>query len=169
MYFPKRRLRWYHRLIKGIASTTWGARLFSFLLHRLDRRVYTWTNGRATLASWLSDLTIVMITTTGAKSGLPRTIPIIAIPHPEHETTFVLIASNWGQKKYPAWYYNLKSNPQAACEYAGESYAYIAHEAERAEYQQLWEHAVSFYAGYGQYRQRVTERHIPIMVMTATK
>ena len=166
MNIQRKKSRWYTQLTHAIGSTGWGARLFSFLLHHLDDLVFKLTVGRTTLTSFLGGLTIVMVTSTGAKSGLPRTIPLIAIPHPDHENTICLIASNWGQQKYPAWYYNLKANPQATIEYQGAMYTCRVYEADGDEYQKIWDEATKFYIGYTQYRKCVVERHIPIMVLT---
>ena len=51
-----------------------------------------------------------MLTTKGAKSGEPRTVAVYGIPHPDG---LALIASNFGGAKHPAWYHNLKANPEA--------------------------------------------------------
>ena len=163
----KQKSRWYHAIIKAFASTPIGARIFAFLLHHFDKHIFQWSGGRTTVASFMTGLLIVMVTTIGAKTGLPRTLPLLAIPDPQNENGFAIIASNWGQQKYPAWYFNLKANPCANCSIAGQSVSaeYRAHEATDAtEYNRIWQHATTLYGGYAQYLKRVGKRHILIIV-----
>ena len=67
------------------------------------------TKGRHTL-SYTSGLPIVLLRTTGAKSKLPRTVPLVGMPV---DGGLAIIASNFGQTRHPAWYYNLRANPAA--------------------------------------------------------
>lgn len=162
---PPKEYRWYQSLAQLIGSTTPGAVMMSWTAHHFDKYVFKWTKGRATLVSIFAGLPVVMVTTPGAKSGLPRTLPLLGIPDSESDSTFALIASNGGQKHAPAWYYNLKANPRATCTIKGVSAEYVTHEATGDEYQKFWQKAVRVYAGYSNYLKRVGERHIPIMVM----
>ena len=68
------------------------------------------SRGRMTLTSILTGLPVVVLTTTGAKSGLPRTTPVLCISDANDPTLLAVIASNWGQDHHPAWYYNLNRN-----------------------------------------------------------
>src|SRR6478609_8793435 len=54
-----------------------------------------------------------------AKSGEPRTVTVYGIPHPDG---LALIASNWGGAKHPAWYHNLKANPEATASMEGDTW-----------------------------------------------
>jgi deazaflavin-dependent oxidoreductase (nitroreductase family) len=105
-----------------------------------------------------------MVTTTGARSGRPRTSPLLAIGDRAQMGSFALIASNWGQHQFPSWYFNLKRDPRAVCNMNGQAATYLAHEATGEEYQRFWTYAVETYYGYTLYRQRAGRR-IPIMVM----
>src|ERR687898_3563895 len=69
-------------------------------LHLIDREVFRLTRGRATFTSWLADLPVAWLTTTGAKSGVQRTSPVLAIPAGDGRP--VVIAANYGQKNNPA-------------------------------------------------------------------
>ena len=155
----------FHTLIQKLASSRLGAWYFSRTQHHFDRIFLRLSNGRMTMTSILSGLPVVMLTTTGAKSGLPRTVPLLCIRHKQTPDTFALIASNWGQKHYPAWYFNLKANPRATCAIAKQIGEYTAHEAKGEEYEQFWQRAMETYIGFPYYKQRVGKRHIPIMVM----
>jgi deazaflavin-dependent oxidoreductase (nitroreductase family) len=153
-------------LIQRIASTRPGAWFFARTLHHFDRVVLALSGGRATLSSLLAGLPVLFLTTLGAKSGLPRTLPLLFIRDERDERRFALIATNFGQQHYPAWYFNLKKNPEATCSIRGRAGKYVAHEAQGEEYERFWQYAVDTYVGYPLYKQRVANRRIPIMVMT---
>jgi deazaflavin-dependent oxidoreductase (nitroreductase family) len=155
----------FHILMQKFASSRPGAWVSSRLLHHLDLFFLKVSNGRWMLTSLLTSLPVVILTTTGAKSGLPRTLPLLFIPDEQDSTAFSLIASNWGQTHYPAWYFNLKANSHATCSIDGHIGEYLAHEASGEEYERFWRYAVNMYAGYHFYKQRVGKRRIPIMVM----
>ena len=157
----------FHTTIQKVASSRPGAWFFSLTQHHFDRIVLRLTNHKATLTSVLSGLPVVILTTKGAKSGLPRTVPLLCVQDESGSGKVALIASNWGQKHHPGWYYNLTANPQASCEIKGETGEYTAHEAEGDEYDYYWQAAMDTYLGFPEYQKRVGSRHIPIMVLTA--
>ena len=57
-----------------------------------------------------------MVTTTGAKTGQPRMMPVVAVPDGDH---LMALGSNWGQRQHPAWYYNLRAHPTATVTVGG--------------------------------------------------
>ena len=69
------------RIIRRFAASGPGSWLFARVLHRIDRPVHKLTRGRYTFSSLLSGMPVVMLTTTGAKSGQRRTIPVLGIPY----------------------------------------------------------------------------------------
>ncbi|NUQ36599.1 MAG: nitroreductase family deazaflavin-dependent oxidoreductase [Caldilineales bacterium] len=154
----------FYRFTRALAGSLAGTYLFSRIMHHLDRPVFRLTGGRRSAASLLTGLPVLMLTTTGAKSGLPRTTPLLSLP--VAGGGYVVIASNWGQKHYPGWYHNLRKHPQvrAAVQGQGEA-AYLARETEGAEREALWQEAVRRYPGYRQYAQRVGVRHIPVILL----
>lgn len=154
-----------HFLIQRIASSRLGAWFFSHTLHHLDRISLKLTGGRKTLSSTLAGLPILVLTTTGAKSGLARTTPVLGIRDPAKPERFAVIASNWGQDHHPAWYYNLKANPQVVCSIDGQARPYLAYEAGGEEYERYWQRAVETYIGFPLYQQRAGTRKIPVMVL----
>ncbi len=151
-----------HKLMAAQPISLFNARA----LHRLDAVIYRVTGGRTTLLALLSGLPVVILTTTGAKSGLPRTLPLLYIRDAAPCENVVLVASNWGKPHSPAWYYNLKANPRARGIIDGKTVEYLAHEATGEEYDYFWQLALNTYAGYGVYRMRASNRHIPVMVLT---
>lgn len=78
-------------------------------LHHLDRAVFRVSGGRATFSAWAAGLPVVMLETTGARSGKLRALPILAFPEGDD---LVVVASNYGQSRHPGWYHNLKANPR---------------------------------------------------------
>ena len=155
-----------NKFVIKIAASGPGSWLFSRILHHIDPPVFRMTKGRKTLTSILTGLPIVMLTTIGRKSGKPRTLPLLGIRDQENAGVFALIASNWGQQRNPAWYYNLKANPLATCVIDGVSGEFLAREAEGDEYDRFWRYAEATYPGFPTYKKRAAGRRIPIMVMT---
>lgn len=153
-----------YRFTRTLASSLAGTHLFSRIMPRLDRPVFRLTGGRHSAASLLTGLPILMLTTTGARSGQPRATPLLSLP--VAADCYVVIASNWGQKRYPAWYHNLRVHPQVQVEVQGRGRGvYQARETAGAEREALWQEAVRRYPGYQQYAQRVGDRHIPVILL----
>ncbi len=159
----------YYVLNQKVAASKLGSWIFSRTFHHLDRMFLKVTGGRMAMTTLVAGLPIVTLTVTGAKSGLPRSLPLVAVQDEQDATSFALIASNWGQQHYPSWYYNLKANPRATCVINGKTGQYIAHEAVDEEYKKFWQYAVDTYVGYPLYKQRISGRGIPIMVMLPQK
>lgn len=153
------------KLILKIASSKYGALILARILPPLDRWWYRLTGGKNTLTDLILDLPTLMVTTIGAKSGLPRRTPLLYIQDVKEPTVFALIATNFGQEKYPAWYYNLKANPHAICTINGITQPYLAREIIGEEYNHYWELATHTYFGYDLYRKRIKTRKIPILLL----
>ena len=154
---------WVQRIGQRVAATPWMARLMVPTAHRLDRPILKLSGGRFSLTTLVAGLPIVTLTTIGAKSGQPRTVPLVGILDGDK---VIVIASNFGQTHHPAWYHNLRANPTATLVVDGRSGSYVAHEATGAEYDAYWQKAVSLYAGYAAYKERTGGRPIPILVLS---
>jgi deazaflavin-dependent oxidoreductase (nitroreductase family) len=152
-------------LVQKFASTRPGAWFFARTAHHLDKLFLGLSGGRTTLVQIVSGLPAMMITTTGAKSGLPRTLPLVYIRDVEITDRFAIVASNLGQHQLPAWYYNLKAHPQAACMIDGQVQTYVAREVFDEEYARFWRYTLETYYGYRMYQQHAGRR-IPIFVLT---
>jgi len=76
-----------------------------------------------------------------------------------------LIASNFGGKNNPGWYYNLKANPECDVLFNGRTQKYIAQELFDVEREKYYQMAISYYAGYERYKERAAHRHIPVMLL----
>ncbi len=134
-------------------------------LHYLDSATFKLTNGKNGFAE-IVGLPMVEVITIGAKSRQPRSMPLAAYPDGEN---FILIASNFGRKPNPGWYYNLKANPKCAVLINGQPHEFIARETSGEEREQYWQLAVSYYAGYEKYKLRASHRQIPVMLLEKTK
>ena len=106
-----------------------------------------------------------MIHYVGRKTGKKYQVPIAYF---ETDNGYFVIASNWGQEKNAAWYYNLKHEPNVMIEVDGKTLAVLAREADGDEYDKLWSIAVSRHPDYLHYKE-MTARHIPIMVFETVK
>ena len=143
----------------------WVSALLARILYRVDKFLFRLTRGRFVITRF-AGLPIVQLTTTGAKTGKARTMPLVGIPDGEN---FALIASNFGQRHNPGWYYNLKVHPICLVRHDGKAIHYVAHEAIDAEYEKYFQLAISYYTGYQKYRERAAHRHIPVMVLEPKK
>lgn len=150
------------KALRRVGGTGPGAWLFARLLHRIDRPVYRLTDGRHTFASLASGLPVVMLTTTGARSGQPRTVPVLGLPTAEG---LAVIASNFGQLRHPAWYHNLRANPEGSVTVDGQSRRVSAVEADGDRRRRIWEEALRVYPGWSQYESRAANRRIAVFVL----
>ena len=97
----------------------------------------------------------------GAKSGTKRTSPLV---YAEDGDNVILIASKGGHPRNPAWYHNLRANPDTTVQIGREVRQVHARVAEPDERPRLWKKAVEVYGGYEGYQER-TEREIPVIVL----
>jgi F420H(2)-dependent quinone reductase len=88
----RRRYSFFHVLVQKVASSRPGAWLYARTLHHFDRVAFKLSGVRATMTGTLAGLPVVILTTTGAKSGLPRTLPLLCIRDERCPNTFGLVA-----------------------------------------------------------------------------
>ena len=122
-------------------------------------RVYRETNGE-TGYIW-NGAPILLVTTTGRKSGEARTIPII---YRQVGDVQVIIASKGGSASHPAWFLNICDNPQVTVQIRGEVFPARARVAQSPERETLWAEAVKGWPNYDVYQSRTT-RVIPVVVL----
>jgi len=104
---------------------------------------------------------ILLLTTTGRKTGAQRTTPLMYL---EDGEKLVIIASNGGNPRHPAWWLNLEKNPQAEVQLRSEKRRVKAEEATGEERERLWRAVVETYSGYEGY-QKTTDRQIPVVIL----
>ena len=104
---------------------------------------------------------MLLLETVGRKSGLARTIPLLYVPDGER---FIVVASNAGDDRPPAWWLNLRARPEAAVQAGRERHRVRARRAEGEEEAALWKKLEASYPPYAGYRTR-TSRDIPVVVL----
>ena len=159
----KKERNWVQKTLLKFTSSKLGARIASRVLHPIDKAILKFTKNRSSLTSILSGIPVIVLTTIGAKSRLPRTVPLLGVIKGED---VVLMASNWGQARHPSWYYNLKANPEAQLSIHGKTGKYIARDATGVERETYWAEAVNMYAGYAEYKKRISTREIPMFILS---
>lgn len=132
------------------------------MAQRVDQPVYELTRGRYTLSSLAAGIPVARLTTTGARSGLPRTIPVLGLPTPDG---LVVVASNFGQDHQPAWYHNLRADPHGEVTVDGVTRRFRAVEAEGDRRARIWEVCLKVYPGWSQYERRASNRRIAVFVL----
>ena len=150
------------RALRRLGASRPGSWVFARLLHRIDRPVHRLTRGRHTFASVVSGLPVIMLTTIGARSGRPRSVPVLGLPTVDG---LVVIASNFGQDRHPAWYHNLRANPNGHVRVDGVTWPFHAREAEGDERARIWQTGLELYPGFSQYESRATDRRIAVFVL----
>jgi deazaflavin-dependent oxidoreductase (nitroreductase family) len=150
------------RALRRFASSGPGSWLFAKTAHFIDRPVYRWSKGRRTFGSMITGLPVVMVTTTGAKSGKKRTVPVLGLPT---DDGMAVIASNFGQHNQPGWYYNLRANPEGELSVDGKTTPFRAVEAEGETRERIWQLGLKIYPGWTQYEKRASHRHITVFLL----
>ncbi|MFD3706202.1 nitroreductase/quinone reductase family protein [Nocardia sp. NPDC058658] len=108
-----------------------------------------------------ADSTLVLLTTTGARTGLRRTTPLGRV---EVDGNVVVVASANGAPIHPAWFHNIRKNPMVTVELGPETFDAIAAIPGGAERDQLFEKVVAQEPGYGVYQAQTT-RVIPVVIL----
>lgn len=150
------------RALRRVAASGPGSWLFARVLHHVDGPVYRLTGGRHTLASLLSGIPVVMLTTTGARSGQPRTVPVLGLPTSDG---LVVIASNFGRHRHPAWYHNLRAHPEGEVSVDGVTRRFRAVEADGEQRERIWREGLRVYPGWSQYERRASHRRIAVLIL----
>jgi deazaflavin-dependent oxidoreductase (nitroreductase family) len=164
--YEHRQSNGFRRAVRVTAAWKPLSLFYSRTLHHIDRLVFRLTRGRATFVSCVAGLPIVMLTTRGAKSGRHHTCPLVALPDGDR---LVVIASNYGQRRNPAWYHNLCANPRATVCFEGVTREMVARELEGEERDRHYERGIEIYPGWTTYRTRAAHRRIPVLELTAVE
>jgi deazaflavin-dependent oxidoreductase (nitroreductase family) len=104
---------------------------------------------------------ILLLTTTGRKSGQPRTTPLIHVT--DGDGRWVVIASKGGAPEHPGWFENLEADPEATIQVKSDVVPVAMSVAEGPERDRLWGLMTEVWPAYDDYAAK-TERHIPIVV-----
>lgn len=151
-----------NRLLQRVASTKPVTWLYLNVFPLLDRPLLRLSRGRLSVSVGQP---VLLLETRGARTGQLRTTPLVYV---ERGSDIVIVASNGGNERHPAWYYNLRAHPVARVTVRGEVASYTAREATGDERDRLWKEAVGFYLGFERYQRRAGARRIPVMVLSPT-
>ncbi|MFO0694299.1 MAG: nitroreductase/quinone reductase family protein [Polyangiales bacterium] len=152
----------YQKLMEKIVATRLGAHVALRIATPIDRHLLRFSGGR--ISSGLGTdfgKNLCLLTCRGAKTGKLRSVPLL---HTRLGDDVVLVASKGASEVLPAWYHNLKKNPDCEIEIRGQCTKRRAREALGAERDRLFDKAVSTYAGYAVHQDRI-HRPIPVMVL----
>jgi deazaflavin-dependent oxidoreductase (nitroreductase family) len=106
--------------------------------------------------------TMLLLDHVGAKSGKKRVAPLLYFKDGDD---LVIVASKGGFPKHPAWFHNLKANPDTTVQVGTEKRAVHARVATPEERERLWPKAVASYKGYTEYQERSKGRTIPLVIL----
>lgn len=123
----------------------------------LDRALQKLTGGRINVIG-RRNLPHLLLTTVGARSGQPRTVPLLYVPDGD---AFVVTGSNWGQQRHPAWSANLLAHPDATVQIGRRRIEVRAELADGAGRERLWALVTAVWPAYDTYSER-SGRHIRV-------
>ena len=150
---PRRLPGWVYVAFAYVVTNHRVARVHRWLLER--------TGGRGLTGSALG-LEMIVITTTGRRTGTPRTVPLGAVRDGDR---WLVVGSNAGRDEAPAWALNIEANPQVSVAVGGGAPApYVGRRSEGPDADRLWRLVVGKYPGYADYQAR-TDRQIPLFVL----
>ncbi len=137
-----------------------GGWFFDHVATRVDRILIPATRGRIRMSLTMPS---GVLTVRGAKTGAERRLPLLYVPLDGER--IALVASNFGKPRNPAWFHNLRANPDCRFEARGGERAYRARLVGGAERDELWRRAIRQYAGWITYQDRTGGREIPVFVL----
>lgn len=151
------------RVVHKVAGSAAGGAALARIASPLDKVTSRLSGGRQTSTELLTGLPILMLTTTGARTGQPRTHPVLGIPHGDD---FGLQSGNFGVKSMPAWVHNLRANPQATVEHGGKTVDVVARPASAEEADTILGAGAELFPGLADYGRRA-KRELDVFVLTA--
>jgi len=149
------------RVVRRIAATSPGAWLLSRTLRPIDSVILRLTSGRATFTSIAAGLPVVVLITTGARTGLPRRTVVLGIPF---GSDIAVVAGNFGQAP-PAWQHNLLRHPQVTARIGGRSLSLVARPVGDDERQSVLDAAIRVYPPYAVYATRTQGRAFRLFLL----
>lgn len=130
------------------ASSRLAAWVIIHLLSPIDRVILRQSNGRVSLTLGVP---MLLLTTIGARSGKRRMTPLLYVADGDN---FAVISSRGGNTHHPAWYLNLRANPQVTVLLHGCQTEFVARDAQGDEQERLWQSALEKFKGFQVYSQR---------------
>ena len=143
---PEKRPTGWRNVLLRLFATKPGSVIHRVLAAPIDAPLMRLTRGH--LNSGAGAIPLVILRTTGAKSGVQRDVPLGYFTDGDD---VILIASNYGQVNHPGWYYNLLKHPECELLADGRSGRFVARPAEVADRDRLFALAEAYYSGYARY------------------
>jgi deazaflavin-dependent oxidoreductase (nitroreductase family) len=137
------------RAVQKLASTRAFAATGSKIFPPVDRVLNKLTGGRVALSQAL--VPSLVLTTTGRKSGQPRTSPLATLPVGDD---FLVVGSNFGKEHHPAWTGNLIANPDATVTFKGEEIPVVARLLDADEKAKVWPDLLRIWPAWTSYTER---------------
>ena len=138
-------------VVTRLGRQQWFATTFKRIAPHVDRFLGRVTGGRVFMLTGTGRPTL-LLTTTGRKSGQPRTVPLL---YAEREGAYVVVGSNWGQQHHPAWALNLLAAPEATVMIRGRAQKVRARVLEGDERELVWTSVLTkIWPGYDDYAER---------------
>jgi deazaflavin-dependent oxidoreductase (nitroreductase family) len=134
-------------------------RILIRVISALNVFLYRLTGGR--ISGRLAGVPVLLLGTVGRKSGKPRTMPLMYLADGER---WVVVRSNAGDRRHPAWLLNLRRHPEGDVQVGAERRRVRAEEADAETKRQLWQRLVAMYPAYDVYKRR-TDREIPVVIL----
>jgi deazaflavin-dependent oxidoreductase (nitroreductase family) len=139
-----------------------GTHVFARILHRIDGVVFRLSGGSKTATSALAGLPVIMLTTTGSRSALARTVPLLGFPI---DGQIAVAAGNFGRAREPGWCLNLRHDPRARISIHGQLRNVVAQEMAGSERERIWQQALAIYPGGAAYAERAKNRTIAVFLL----
>ena len=149
------------RIVHRVAGSRVGGAALSKITPPLDKFISRASGGRGTSTQLLTGLPIMMLTTTGAKTGQARTCPVLGIPFGED---YGLQSGNFGVTSVPAWVHNLRAYPECRATFRGFVGTMNAQELTGSARKTMWGRLIRFNPQYARYQQD-TQRDLPVMLL----
>ncbi|CAI9399824.1 nitroreductase family deazaflavin-dependent oxidoreductase [Nocardioides sp. T2.26MG-1] len=143
-----------------IGAIPWMPRLLPQIVWT-DRRLQRATGGRVSILD-LAGLPNITLTVVGRKSGIPRSTPLLCVPH---DDGWLIAGSYFGGPEMPLWVYNLRGAGEAEITWQRERVPVTAREVEGDERARLWQVMLQTWPNFATYEQR-TDRVIPVFLLT---
>ncbi|MBC9819979.1 nitroreductase/quinone reductase family protein [Terrabacter sp. MAHUQ-38] len=150
------------RALRRVVASRPGAWVSKRTLHRLDLLAHRLAPGRPAPSQVLAAVPVGLLTTTGARSGRQRTVPLLVVPL---EDGWGVIASHYGSERPPAWYFNLRAHPLASLEVDGVTHRVWAEQVHGPERERVRRAALAYYRGYTAYEKRAGGRDLGFFVL----
>ena len=137
------------RAVQRVAGSAGFAKVAPKIVPPLDRVIHRLTGGRVVMSAAL--LPSLVLTTTGRKTGQPRTAPLATLPV---DDGFLVVGSNFGREHHPAWTGNLLANPDATVSFRGKEIPVTAQLLDDDEKAAVWPQLTTLWPTYDRYVER---------------